>query len=73
MPDFSFLHDQGQDDGTIRINTSRGGKTRKPSRPIADQLDDVAKGLDGCGKNMAGCGCLLVILGGGALLLLGIL
>jgi hypothetical protein len=57
----------------IRINTSRGGKTRNPSRPIADQLDDVAKGLDGCGKNMAGCGCLLVILGGGTLLLLGIL
>ena len=57
----------------VRINTSGGSMARKPQRPIADRLDDVAKGLDGCGKNMAGCGCLLVILGGGALLLLGIL
>jgi hypothetical protein len=64
MPDFSFLEDDNDNDGLprIRVNTSRPRGGRK-TKPIVDQLDDLAAGLDGCGKAMRGCGCLLIILG----------
>lgn len=47
----------------VVINTR---SSRRPSpksgKRIADQVDDLAKGLDGCGKQLTGCGCLMVLL-----------